>query len=237
MAFLAIKDLVFCQSNWRLEIDAHIEKNSCTAVIGRSGAGKSTLLSLIAGFETPESGDIVIDDKNVTQLVPASRPVTMLFQENNLFAHLTIWQNIGLGIHPGLKLSKNDKDQIDEAIATVGLEGLEERLPGKVSGGERQRAALARCICQNRPIWLLDEPFNSLDPALRQEMGGLVDQLRRDHQLTVLLVSHNPQEAAEISDNALFLENGRIFEHGKLEDLLEQPATPELNTYLTQPHK
>ena len=155
MAFLTIKDLVFCQSNWRLEIDAHIEKNSCTAVIGRSGAGKSTLLSLIAGFETPESGDIVIDDKNVTQLVPASRPVTMLFQENNLFAHLTIWRNIGLGIHPGLKLSKNDKDQIDEAIATVGLEGLEERLPGKVSGGERQRAALARCICQNRPIWLL----------------------------------------------------------------------------------
>ena len=237
MAFLVLSNLLFSQSEWKLEINAKIEKNSCTAVIGRSGAGKSTLLSLIAGFETPNSGDIIIGGKNITRHDPASRPVTILFQENNLFSHLTIWRNIGLGVHPGLKLSSKDKSRIDHAVSTVGLEGLEDRLPGNVSGGERQRAALARCICQNRPVLLLDEPFNSLDPVLRKEMGRLVDQLRRDHHLTVLLVSHNPHETAEIADNALFLENGRVFEHGKLETLLERPATPELANYLVQPRK
>lgn len=237
MAFLILRNLRFSQAQWKLEIDAEIERNSCTAVIGRSGAGKSTLLSLIAGFETPASGDIIVDGNNITRHNPASRPVTVLFQENNLFSHLTIWRNIGLGVHPRLKLSQKEKNRIDHAISTVGLEGLEDRLPGNVSGGERQRAALARCICQNRPVLLLDEPFNSLDPILRKEMGRLVDQLRRDHHLTVLLVSHNPHETAEIADNALFLENGQVFEHGKLETLLERPVTPELAKYLVQPRK
>ena len=237
MAFLILRNLLFNHAQWKLEIDAEIEGNSCTAIIGRSGAGKSTLLSLIAGFETPDSGDIIVDGKNITRHNPASRPVTVLFQENNLFSHLTIWRNIGLGVHPRLKLSQKEKNRIDHAISTVGLEGLEDRLPGNVSGGERQRAALARCICQNRPVLLLDEPFNSLDPVLRKEMGRLVDQLRRDHRLTVLLVSHNPPETAEIADHALFLENGQVFEHGKLETLLERPVTPELAKYLVQPIK
>lgn len=235
MAFLILKNLTFHQSDWRLEIDSEIEQNSSTAIIGRSGAGKSTLLSLIAGFETPNTGNIIIDDEDVTHLAPALRPVTILFQENNLFAHLTIWRNISLGVRPGLKLSKKEKIRVDRAIATVGLEGLEDRLPENVSGGERQRAALARCICQNRPILLLDEPFNSLDPPLRREMGKLVDQLRHDHCLTVLLVSHNPHEAAEIAENVLFLEEGRVLEYGRLDALLKQPRTLELTRYLMQP--
>ena len=234
MAFLTLKKLRFRQGTWQFAIDAKIERNSCTAIIGPSGAGKSTLLSLIAGFERPERGAIFVDAEDITALAPALRPVTILFQENNLFAHLTLARNIGLGRHPGLQLSAEDKTRIEEAVAAVGLDGLEDRLPESVSGGERQRAALARCLCQDRPVLLLDEPFNSLDPALRHDMRSLVDRLRRERCLTVLLVSHNPEEAAEIADTALFMHGGQILERGNLEELLKRPRTSQLAHYLGQ---
>ena len=234
MAFLTLKNLRFRQGTWQFAIDAKIERNSCTAIIGPSGAGKSTLLSLIAGFERPEQGTIFVDAEDITALAPALRPVTILFQENNLFAHLTLARNIGLGRHPGLQLSAEDKTRIEEAVAAVGLDGLEDRLPESVSGGERQRAALARCLCQDRAVLLLDEPFNSLDPALRHDMRSLVDRLRRERCLTVLLVSHNPEEAAEIADTALFLHGGQILERGNLEELLKRPRTSQLAHYLGQ---
>ena len=237
MAFLTLNNLRFRQGTWQFAIDAKIERNSCTAIIGPSGAGKSTLLSLIAGFERPERGTIFVDAEDITALAPALRPVTILFQENNLFAHLTLARNIGLGRHPGLRLSAEDKTRIEEAVAAVGLDGLEDRLPESVSGGERQRAALARCLCQDRAVLLLDEPFNSLDPALRHEMRSLVDRLRRERCLTVLLVSHNPEEAAEIADTALFLHGGQILERGNLEELLKRPRTPQLARYLGQPRE
>ena len=234
MAFLTLKNLRFRQGTWQFAIDAKIERNSCTAIIGPSGAGKSTLLSLIAGFERPEQGTIFVDAEDITALAPALRPVTILFQENNLFAHLTLARNIGLGRHPGLQLSAEDKTRIEEAVAAVGLDGLEDRLPESVSGGERQRAALARCLCQDRAVLLLDEPFNSLDPALRHDMRSLVDRLRRERCLTVLLVSHNPEEAAEIADTALFMHGGQILERGNLEELLKRPRTSQLAHYLGQ---
>ena len=232
MAFLTLKNLCFRQGTWQFAIDAKIERNSCTAIIGPSGAGKSTLLSLIAGFERPEQGAIFVDAADITTLAPALRPVTILFQENNLFAHLTLARNIGLGRHPGLQLSAEDKTRIEEAVAAVGLDGLEDRLPESVSGGERQRAALARCLCQDRAVLLLDEPFNNLDPALRHDMRSLVDRLRRERCLTVLLVSHNPEEAAEIADTALFMHGGQILERGNLEELLKRPRTSQLAHYL-----
>ena len=117
-------------------------------------------------------------------------------------------------------------------MAAVGLEGLEDRLPESVSGGERQRAALARCLCQDRAVLLLDEPFNSLEPALRREMRLLVDRLRHERSLTVLLVSHNPEEAAEIADAALFVHSGQVLEQGNLEELLKHPQTAQLAHYL-----
>ena len=119
MAFLTLKNLRFRQGTWQLAIDTKIERNSCTAIIGPSGAGKSTLLSLIAGFERPERGAIFVDAEDITALAPALRPVTILFQENNLFAHLTLARNIGLGRHPGLQLSAQDKTRIEEVLKTV----------------------------------------------------------------------------------------------------------------------
>ena len=236
MAFLTIDHLLFSYGSWQLCADVTLKENSCTAIIGSSGAGKSTLLSLIAGFEIPKRGAIYIDGTNITSLPPAKRPVTMLFQDNNLFAHLSLFRNIGLGRDPGLRLSKSDHNSIKQAITEVGLTGLENRLPHAVSGGDRQRAALARCLCQNRPVLLLDEPFNSLDPAARQEMIILVNQLRHDQNLTVLIVTHNPAEVAEIADSAIFMSNGTISECGEISELLENPKTPELEYYLRSPN-
>ena len=232
MAFLILEDLRFTWGKWQLEVSATVAKGCCVALVGPSGAGKSTLLSLIAGFEAPEQGCIRIDGRDVTDQPPARRPVTMMFQEHNLFANLSLYENVALGCHPGLKLSLDDRQTVEAAFAATNLVGLEARLPADVSGGQRQRAALARCLCQQRPLLLLDEPFTSLEPALRQEMHQLVDRLRRAHDLTVIFVSHLPFEAARMADEVRFMHNGRVVEQGPCPAIMEHPETPELRDYL-----
>ena len=205
------------------------------SVIGPSGAGKTTLLNLIAGFERPDDGAVRLDGRDVTDLPPAARPVTTLFQEHNLFAHLTVAQNVGLGLHPGLRLTADDRRHAAEALDTVGLSGLDARLPRQLSGGERQRVALARSVVRNRKILLLDEPFAALDPALRQEMVRLVDRLRRERDLTVLMVTHLLDELSYFDLRAIFIHGGKVLADGRAEDLLEDRTTPELAAYLGKP--
>ncbi len=181
-----------------------------TAVMGASGSGKSTLLSLVAGFETPHAGRVLIGGADVTAVPPASRPVSMVFQENNLFAHLTVEQNIGLGRSPSLSLDYDDRAAIAGALVRTGLDGKEKRLPRELSGGERQRVALARVLVRERPVLLLDEPFASLGPALRDDMLDLVDALQAERRMTVLFVTHQPQDARRIAHRVAFLEDGRV---------------------------
>lgn len=132
---------------------------------------------------------MMIEGEDHTATPPSRRPVSMLFQENNLFSHLSVWQNIGLGLDPGLKLNASQREKMRHIARQMGLDSLLERLPGELSGGQRQRAALARCLVREQPILLLDEPFSALDPALRQEMLTLVAEVCRDKQLTLLMVS------------------------------------------------
>jgi thiamine transport system ATP-binding protein len=198
--------------------DGVAASGAITALMGPSGSGKSTLLNLVAGFETPESGRILIGGRDVAPLPPAERPVSMVFQENNLFAHLTVAQNVGLGISPGLRLSVEQRSVVAQALARTGLAGKEERLPRELSGGERQRVALARVLVRRRPVLLLDEPFASLGPALRDGMLDLVAGLNAEHGLTVLFVTHQPEDAERIARNVLFLEEGRIVAHGPAAD-------------------
>ena len=139
--------------------DAEFAPASVTAIMGPSGSGKSTLLNLVAGFEMPKAGRVLIGDMDVTGLPPARRPVSMIFQENNLFAHLDVEKNVGLGRSPSLRLTADDRDAVANALARTGLAGKEQRLPRELSGGERQRVALARALVRNRPVLLLDEPF------------------------------------------------------------------------------
>ncbi|NBB82260.1 MAG: thiamine ABC transporter ATP-binding protein [Alphaproteobacteria bacterium] len=215
-----------------MQFDIAVEAGAFVAVIGPSGAGKSTLINLIAGFEAPESGRIRLDGRDRTEARPADRPVTTLFQDHNLFAHLSAGDNVGLGLHPRLRLSRADRARVAEALAEVGLAGLENRRPAALSGGERQRVALARSIVRERPILLLDEPFAALDPALRREMTALVDRLRRERGLTVVMVSHQLDEVMDVASRALFLHDGRIVADGPLRAMIEAPPTPEVARYV-----
>jgi thiamine transport system ATP-binding protein len=164
-------------------------------------------------------------------LPPADRPVTSLFQDFNLFPHLSVADNVGLGRDPGLRLKQADRDRVAWALSEVGLTGLEARLPGQLSGGERQRAALARSLIRQRPLLLLDEPFAALGPALRTEMLELVDHLRQAQNLTVLLVTHDPNEAARIASRTAFVAEGRVALFDRTEAVLASPL-PVIRGYL-----
>ena len=166
--------------------DTSFEEAKVTAVVGPSGSGKSTLLNLVAGFEKPTGGRVLIGAEDMGGRDPAERPISLIFQDNNLFAHLDIATNIGLGISPSLRLTQDDKAKIASALERVGLAGFEKRLPSSMSGGERQRAALARALVRQRAVMLLDEPFAALDPGLRSGMAGLLKELQSENGNTVL---------------------------------------------------
>jgi thiamine transport system ATP-binding protein len=231
VAFLEIEGLAFTYEDLMMRFDLAVEAGECVGVIGPSGAGKSTLLALIGGFETPIAGSIRVDGRDITTLPPAERPVTSLFQDFNLFPHLSVADNVGLGCNPGLRLSQADRDRVAWALGEVGLAGFETRLPGQLSGGERQRVALARSLIRHRPLLLLDEPFAALGPALRGEMLELVDRLRRAQGMTVLLVTHDPSEAAKIAARTAFVSEGRVVLFGPTPDVLASPL-PAVRDYL-----
>jgi thiamine transport system ATP-binding protein len=232
MAGVDLEAVGFRYEDMQMRFDLHVEDGECLAVVGPSGAGKSTLLALIAGFERADSGAIRIGGQDVTRQHPSVRPVTMLFQDHNLFAHLDVAANVGLGIHPGLKLTAADRDRVEAALAQVGLAGLSARLPSQLSGGERQRVALARSLVRDRPVLLLDEPFAALGPALRREMLDLVRALQAARKLTVLLVSHQPEDALYAATRTAFVHDGHVLQVGATRELLDGAAGPELRAYL-----
>lgn len=229
---LEVAGLTFHYEDMTMVFDLKVARGECLALLGPSGAGKSTLLSLIAGFETPSSGRVEIEGRDVTNLSPAERPVTSLFQEHNLFAHLTVTENVGLGLDPGLRLGPAERAAVEEALQRVELAGMGERLPAQLSGGQRQRVALARSLVRHKPLLLLDEPFSALDPGLRGGMLDLVDQLRRERGLTVVIVSHNPQDAQHIAARTAFLYEGRVVAQGETQALLSAGEPAALRAFL-----
>jgi thiamine ABC transporter, ATP-binding protein len=222
---LKLNDVTWLYEHLPMRFTLSVKAGEHIAVLGPSGAGKSTLLNLIAGFLTPDSGSIYIENQPHTNTPPAKRPVSMLFQENNLFSHLTVRQNIGLGMHPGLKLNEGQKHKLEVIASQMGMTSLLERLPGELSGGQRQRAALARCLVREQPVLLLDEPFSALDPALRQEMLQLVSDVCHRQQLTLLMVSHSVEDAARIAPRSLVIADGRIAWDGDTQALLNGSAS------------
>lgn len=222
---LKLEKITYLYDHLPMRFDVRIQPGERVAILGPSGAGKSTLLSLIAGFLPSASGRMLLNNQDHTHSAPAKRPVSMLFQENNLFAHLTVEQNIGLGLHPGLQLNTEQRALLHQIAQQVGLENCLNRLPAQLSGGQRQRAALARCLVRSQPILLLDEPFSALDPALRNEMLQLVDQVCANRQLTLLMVSHNLDDAARIAQRTLLVVDGRIYYDGPARALVDGSAT------------
>ncbi|MBD2745619.1 ATP-binding cassette domain-containing protein [Microvirga sp. BT688] len=220
-----------CRLSWPdfvADYSLTVKAGHLCAVIGPSGGGKTTLLHMIAGFETPESGTLTFDGQNLLPLAPAKRPVAIVFQDHNLFPHLNVAQNVGLGIRPSLRLTNDEKLIIEDTLESAGLEGFGNRKPGEMSGGQRQRVALARALVSGRPLILLDEPFSSLDPALRRDMILLVDEMRRKRPVTILMTIHTPEDAADVADQMTFVADGKVVASGRPAEILNSTLAPRI---------
>jgi len=202
-----------------------------TAVMGPSGAGKSTLLNAVAGFVAGE-GSIMLDGYRIDLLPPAKRPVSMLFQDNNLFPHLTIRENVGLGLRLNRRLGAAEQAQVTNVLAQVGLAGMEERKPAALSGGQQSRAALARTLLAGQPIVLLDEPFSALGPGLKDEMLDLMQTiLTHRADCTILMVTHDPNDAKRIASQVIWVNDGVAAAPVETAELFANPPM-SLRTYL-----
>lgn len=221
---LYLDEVTFLYQDQPMCFDVQVQAGERVAILGPSGAGKSTLLNLIAGFCPLHSGRLWLNGTEATRLPVAQRPVSMLFQEHNLFMHLTVAQNIGLGLDPGLRLNAAQQARLAAVAESVGLAEYLARRPDTLSGGQRQRVALARCLVRDTPILLLDEPFSALDPALRSDMLALVEEACERLNLTLLMVSHNLDDAARIASRTLLVDDGRICYDGPTADLLSGAA-------------
>ncbi len=217
---------VFTQGGYTLSADLQVEAGKVTAVIGPSGAGKSTLLNGIAGFVPQTSGRLVWDEVQIDGLAPDRRPVSMLFQDNNLFPHLSVLQNVALAVAPKLRPSSSVRERVEAMLARVGLDGLADRKPAALSGGQQSRAALARALLQDRPVMLMDEPFSALGPGLKAEMLDLSVSLARDTGRTVMMVTHDPSDAARVADAIVGVEAGRAWKPINTADFLNDPPQP-----------
>ncbi len=205
---LEVKALRVSDGDFTLSADFALPQGSLTVVIGPSGGGKSTLLSAIAGFLGSDAGQMLWGGVAFGGADPGARPVSILFQDNNLFPHLTAALNVGLALNPRLALSSQDRAKIADALTQVGLSGMGDRLPATLSGGQQGRVALARILVSQRPVVLMDEPFAALGPGQRQEMMALVRGVLCAAGKTVLMVTHDPQDAAG-ADYVIALADGR----------------------------
>ena len=220
---LTLDRLQIHQGDFGLAANWSVPLGSRVAIIGPSGAGKSTLLLAIAGFVPLSAGRIFWAGENLAQVAPGDRPLSLLFQDQNLFPHLTIAQNLGLGLNPSLKLAADQNDKIAQALARVGLSGMEPRKPASLSGGQLGRAALARALLRARPVLLLDEPFAALGPALKAEMLDLVSEVAADISATVLLVTHDPADAKRFANKTVFVSDQLAQAPAPTHDLFRNP--------------
>ncbi len=228
---LRLENVQMASGSFRLAADLTVPAGQKIAVIGPSGAGKSTLIETIAGFLPVLGGRIFWDDSDLTEADPGKRPLAILFQDGNLFPHLSVADNVGLGLRPDLRLDGHQRETVARAIARVGLKGLEARKPAALSGGQQSRAALARVLVQANPLLLLDEPFAALGPALKDEMLDLVAELVRETGASLLMVSHDPADARRIADQVVVVMDGQVFAPQPTAALLDNP--PEaLKAYL-----
>lgn len=227
MAELKLDHLLIVQDDFRLEADLTLPAGGRVAVIGPSGAGKTTLLQAIAGFVQADAGHILWQGKQIDGLAPGLRPLSILFQDQNLFPHLTLAQNLGLGLDPTLR--RVDRAAVETAMERVGLGGLGARRPAQLSGGQQSRAALARALLRARPVLLLDEPFAALGPALKAEMLDLVDELAGE--ALVLMVTHDPDDAQRFASLCVLVAGGQAHPPAPTQALFADPP-PALARYL-----
>jgi thiamine transport system ATP-binding protein len=229
---LEVAELALDYPDFRCRYTLTVPTGALCGLIGPSGGGKTTLLHAIAGFAHPSGGSIRFAGRELIGLPPAERPLSILFQDHNLFPHLTAEQNVGLGVSPRLRLGERERAAVADALDRVGLAGLGARRPAELSGGQRQRVALARAPVRKRPLMLLDEPFGGLDPGLRRDMVALIDALRRDEGLTVLVSIHTPEDLGDAADLVAFIAEGRVLNVAPPAEMLRPGRHAEIDRYL-----
>jgi ABC-type Fe3+/spermidine/putrescine transport system ATPase subunit len=206
-------------------IDLEIARGELFALLGGSGCGKTTLLRLIAGFETPDAGHILIDGQDVTAVPPHLRPVNMMFQSYALFPHMTVAANVAYGLQREAVPKVEIAQRVEQALALVKLEGLGARKPAQLSGGQRQRVALARALIKRPKLLLLDEPLAALDRKLREGTRFELVRLQEELGLTFVVVTHDQEEAMSMATRLAVMNAGRVVQTGTPHDLYERPQS------------
>ncbi len=213
-------------------VDFVVPAGSLTALLGPSGSGKSTLLRAIAGLDHPDSGTVVINGRDVTDVPPQRRGIGFVFQHYAAFKHMTVRDNVAFG----LKIRKMDKAKIekkvDNLLEVVGLAGFQTRYPSQLSGGQRQRMALARALAVDPQVLLLDEPFGALDAKVREDLRAWLRRLHDEVDVTTVLVTHDQAEALDVADRIAVLNKGRIEQVGTPTEVYDSPANPFVMSFL-----
>ncbi len=215
-------------------INIGIKKGSLVALLGSSGSGKTTILRMIAGLETPTSGDIFIDQKRVNDTPPADRGIGFVFQNYALFRYMTVKKNIEFGLEIKKWPKQRIRERVAELIELVGLKGFENRYPNQLSGGQRQRVAFARALAPEPNLLLLDEPFAAIDAKVRQELRSWLREMIYKVGVTSIFVTHDQEEAVEVADRIIVMNEGVIEQTGSPTDIYKTPDTPFVAEFIGQ---
>ena len=211
-----------------------IEQGKLIGLLGPSGSGKTTILRMIAGLESPDSGDIFINGVRVNDIPAGKRGVGFVFQNYALFRYMTVFDNIAFGLEVQKKTKKEIKDRVFELVKLIGLEGMEKRYPSQLSGGQRQRVAFARALAPNPQLLLLDEPFAAIDAKVRQELRSWLKEMIYKVGVTSIFVTHDQDEAIEVADEIIITNKGTIEQKGSPLDIYKNPETPFVAQFIGQ---
>lgn len=210
---IKVKKLKYRFESTSFEFNFDLNSTDIVGVLGKSGSGKSTLFNLLAGFLNPNEGSIFFNKNDITFLKPPERNISILFQDHNNFNHLSIFENIILGIDPDMKQTQNNFKIVKDILKKVSLNIDLQKKVSDLSGGEQQRVSIARCLLRKKSILLLDEPFNSLDPGLRKTLYEDVKNMSLTNQIMTLISSHLIEELKTVTDKFLFINKGKIVEN------------------------
>ena len=206
-------------------IDLDIAENEFFALLGASGSGKTTLLRILAGFEQPDSGEVLLDGRDIARLAPEKRPVNLMFQSYALFPHMTVAQNVAYGLEMERLPRREIAARVDEMLEVIQLGGQARRKPDQLSGGQRQRVALARALVKRPRVLLLDEPLGALDKKLRGEMQLELKRIQNEFGITFIIVTHDQEEALVMADRIAILRDGALEQCAPPREIYEHPAT------------
>ncbi|MBQ7447367.1 MAG: sulfate ABC transporter ATP-binding protein [Eubacterium sp.] len=234
--YVTLKDINKNYGDFQASKDVNfgIEKGRLVALLGPSGSGKTTILRMIAGLETPTSGDIYINDVRVNDIAPSERGIGFVFQNYALFRYMTVYDNIAFGLELKKVPKPQIKERVNELIELTGLKGMEKRFPNQLSGGQRQRVAFARALAPRPSLLLLDEPFAAIDAKVRLELRTWLREMIYKVGITSIFVTHDQDEAVEVADEIIVTNKGRIEQIGTPREIYKDPQTPFVSEFIGQ---